>query len=93
MSISYLPSLKDREGNVIIGLMGQFDDRDEALNKKIGDGIFWIPFGLTPGEIVEYDSETGLPNFPMEFMKWECAIISGPKFDEAMADPKRNGSS
>lgn len=87
MSKSYLPALKDRKGNRYIGVMGQHDDADTAREKMLADGIFYIPLGLVSDGIVEYDSETGLPNAKCELtiggIKCEAAVISGPLFDEA----------
>ena len=87
--ISYLPTLKDSKGNKFVGLMGQFDDYDEAMNKLYGDFIYWIPFGLTTAGIKEFDTEVGLLNAPVEIDtpqmgKMECAVIAGPLFDEAV---------
>jgi hypothetical protein len=86
---SYLPALKDRNGNRYIGVMGQFDEYQAAYEKKLADSIFYMPFGLTPDGIVEYDAETGLPNAKCELtingIRCDAAVISGPMFDEANA--------
>lgn len=88
--MSYLPALKDKDNNIIIGLMGQFDNLSDALDKKLADGFFYIPFGLNPAvEIVEYDESKGLPNFIINITAnginfGEAALIAGPKFDEMM---------
>jgi hypothetical protein len=87
--LSYLPAMKDKHGNRIIGLMGQYDDRNEAMQKQLADFIWWIPFGLSTDGIVEYDREVGLPNVKMEIMKYECAVISGPEFDRVLQQPSR----
>lgn len=91
MSKSYLPALKDSKGNRYIGLMGQFDDYEEAQTKRLADSIFYMPFGLSPDGIVEYDSETGLPNAKCDLtingLHHEAAVISGPLFDEANNPP------
>lgn len=87
MSKSYLPALKDKKGNRFIGVMGQFDDYAEAQTKKLADAIFYMPFGLVPDGIVEYDNETGLENAKCELMingiRCDAAVISGPMFDDA----------
>jgi len=86
--ISYLPTLKDKNGNHIMGLMGQYNDEQEARDKLYGDFIFWIPFGLSVAGITEYNDETGLPNVKVDitlpqFGSYEGAVIRGPTFDEA----------
>jgi hypothetical protein len=92
MAKSYLPALKDRKGNRYIGVMGQFDDRGEADTKKLADAIFYMPFGLSPDGIVEYDSEAGLPNAKCDLtiggIRVEAAVISGPLFEEASQQDK-----
>lgn len=91
--LSYLPALKDRNGNRYIGVMGQYDDVDAARTKMLADGIFYIPFGLVTDGLVEYDSETGLPNAPCDLtiggIRCGAAVISGPLFDEAVRQPSQ----
>jgi len=84
---SYLPALKDKDGNKIIGLMGQYDDYDEAVTKLYGDFIFWIPLGLTTAGIVEYEKEQGLANIDItlthpQYGAYKGAVIEGPLFEE-----------
>lgn len=92
MSKSYLPALKDKNGNRYIGVLGQFDDYKAAVNKKLADAIFYAVYGLTTDGIVEYDSEVGLPNFTADLsigpLSCQAAVIEGPLFDEAMAASK-----
>ena len=97
MAKSYLPAMKDKDGNRYIGVMGQFDEYEAAVNKKLADAIFYAPYGLEVDGIVEYDSDVGLPNamcdLSMGPLSCQAAVISGPLFDEANGRSSSRGES
>ncbi len=90
MAKSYLPSVKDREGNIIVGLMGQHDTYGDAHDRKLADGLSFIPHGMTPDPIIEFDKKIGLPNYKASYLGHECAIISGPDFDRLAEEERGN---
>jgi hypothetical protein len=89
MSIRYLPALKDKEGNRLVGIMGNFATPREAYEHLLADGLYFAVGGAIPDGVVEYDPDVGLENVEVSgsfgMFPFKASCIAGPAFEEAIA--------
>lgn len=90
MTAKFVPAWKDDKGNRMIFVAPNllFDEIGDVIDYHFAEFIFFIPFGLKPDSHVEIDIDhDGHGEIPHRLGSLgalgECAIISGPMFDEA----------
>lgn len=89
----YTPQWKDKDSNVVIFPAPNtlFEEKSDAHDWQLGQSLFFVPFGLSPAGILEFqakDGKTEIPHVPARLGKLgECCIVSGPAFDDAQRSP------
>jgi hypothetical protein len=84
MATHYTPRWKDDDGNVVIFPAGNtlFDNEHDARTWQFGEFIFFVPFGLKPDGVLEFDAVDGkaqIPHCDGSFGPLgDCCIIDGP---------------
>lgn len=84
MGLHYTPKWKDNKGNVVIFPAPNtlFDDYQDARDWQFGEFIFFVPLGLKPDGVLEFDAVDGkaqIPHCTADHPKLgKCFIIDGP---------------
>ncbi len=95
MTIGYTPKWKTDDSNVLIFAASNtlFDTYADAVNWKLDQFLFMIPFGLISAGILKFEHENGKFQIPHVEVKISLLgpgfVIEGPMFDKATFDARK----